>query len=109
MADDTIDLRARLVDDASPALRALMQVMQQTARSLLPNETETIIVDTGNVRAWRHYLEMRGSAHAEVEIRNEAIRIYLCLVEVEPILFGDYELVELPDGTLALRTDHPKV
>jgi thymidylate synthase (FAD) len=83
--------------------------VQQTARSLLPNETETLVVDTGNVRAWRHYLEMRGSAHAEVEIRMEAIRIYLCLVEAEPILFGDYELVEQADGTLAIHTEHPKV
>ena len=83
--------------------------VQQVARSLLPNETETIIVDTGNARAWRHYLEMRASEHAEVEIRAEAMRIYLCLVAVEPILFGDYEVVELGDGTLALDTKYRKV
>src|SRR5918995_1709135 len=33
--------------------------VQQTARSLLPNETEAPMVFTGNVRALRHIIEMR--------------------------------------------------
>ncbi|MBD0253547.1 MAG: FAD-dependent thymidylate synthase, partial [Rubrobacter sp.] len=38
--------------------------VQQTARSLLPNETEAPMVFTGNVRALRHIIEMRADAHA---------------------------------------------
>src|SRR5215207_7010153 len=53
--------------------------VQQTARSLLPNETEAPMVFTGNVRALRHVIEMRADAHAESEIRNLALRIFLCL------------------------------
>ncbi len=63
--------------------------VNQTARAILPNETEAPIVATGNVRAWRHILEMRGSVHAESEIRNMAVKLYECLNEVEPVLFQD--------------------
>jgi thymidylate synthase (FAD) len=82
--------------------------VQQTARSLLPNETEAPMVFTGNVRALRHIIEMRADAHAESEIRNLALRIFLCLRTVDPILFGDYELAELLDGTYTVSTKNRK-
>ena len=82
--------------------------VQQTARSLLPNETEAPMVFSGNVRALRHIIEMRADAHAESEIRNLALRLFLCLRTVDPILFGDYELAELPDGTYTVSTKNRK-
>lgn len=82
--------------------------VQQTARSLLPNETEAPMVFTGNVRALRHIIEVRADAHAESEIRTLALRLFLCLHAADPILFGDYELGELPDGTYSVRTEHRK-
>lgn len=83
--------------------------VNQTARSLLPNETEAPMVLTGNVRALRHVIEMRASEHAESEIRNLALRMFLCLLQVEPILFGDYELMELSDGSYEVSTKYRKV
>ena len=82
--------------------------VQQTARSLLPNETEAPMVFTGNVRALRHIIEMRADAHAESEIRNLALRLFLCLRTVDPILFGDYDLGELKDGTYTVSTKNRK-
>lgn len=82
--------------------------VQQTSRSLLPNETEAPMVFTGNVRALRHIVEMRADAHAESEIRQLAVRLFLCLVTADPILFGDYEIGELPDGTYTVATEHRK-
>jgi thymidylate synthase (FAD) len=82
--------------------------VQQTARSLLPNETEAPMVFTGNVRALRHIVEMRADAHAESEIRNLALRLFLCLATTDPILFGDYEVGTLPDGTFTVTTEHRK-
>jgi thymidylate synthase (FAD) len=82
--------------------------VQQTARSLLPNETEAPMVFTGNVRSFRHIVEMRADAHAESEIRNLAVRIFLCLFRADPILFGDYTIGELPDGTYTVTTEHRK-
>ena len=82
--------------------------VQQTARSLLPNETEAPMVFTGNVRALRHIIEMRADEHAESEIRNLAIRLFLCVATADPILFGDYELQALPDGTYGVTTKYRK-
>lgn len=87
----------------------LRKKVQQTARSVLPNETEAPIVVTGNARSWRHVIEMRASAHAETEIRELAVRIFLCLHLTDPILFGDYTLEEIPDGTYIVKTDFEKV
>lgn len=82
--------------------------VQQTARSLLPNETEAPMVFTGNVRALRHIIEMRADAHAESEIRNLAVRLFSCLRTADPILFGDYTIGDLPDGTHTIATEHRK-
>ncbi len=82
--------------------------VQQTARSLLPNETEAPMMFTGNVRALRHIIEMRADEHAESEIRNLAIKLFLCLVTADPILFGDYQLQALPDGTYGVTTEYRK-
>ncbi len=82
--------------------------VQQTARSLLPNETEAPMVWTANVRALRHVIEMRADAHAESEIRALALRIFLCARLADPVLFGDYRLATLPDGTRTISTENRK-
>ncbi len=82
--------------------------VQQTARSLLPNETEAPMVFTGNVRALRHIVEMRADAHAESEIRTLALRLFLCLATTDPILFGDYGIGTLHDGTFTVTTENRK-
>ena len=87
----------------------LRKKVNQAARAVLPNETETLLVATANARAWRHFIEMRASAHSELEIRALAVRVFLCLRMIEPILFGDYELKVLPDGTQSVSTATPKV
>ncbi len=83
--------------------------VQQTARSILPNETETVIMVTGNARAWRHIINMRASDHAEVEIRKVAFAAYKILKEVSPVIFSDYKEEKLPDGTWCVKTEYPKV
>ena len=87
----------------------LRKKVQQTARSVLPNETEAPIVVTGNGRSWRHFIEMRASAHAEIEIRELAVRAFLCLRQTDPVLFDDYTIEALPDGTYTVKTAFEKV
>ncbi|MCW2529380.1 MAG: thymidylate synthase, flavin-dependent [Pseudonocardiales bacterium] len=72
---------------------------RQAARAVLPNATETRIVVTGNYRAWRHFVAMRASEHADVEIRNLAITCLRELSRVAPNVFADFEITALPDGT----------
>lgn len=83
--------------------------VRQASRAVLTNEAEAIIVATGNVRAWRHIINMRASDHAEIQIRRPIYKVFLCLKEVEPISFADFEVVDLPDGTHAVHTPYPKV
>jgi thymidylate synthase (FAD) len=87
----------------------LRKKVQQTARSVLPNETEAPVVVTANARAWRHFIEMRANPHAETEIRELAFRVYLCLSAIDSYLFGDYRVAALPDGTYSVETDFIKV
>ena len=83
--------------------------VQQTARSVLPNESETVMVLTANVRAWRHMIEMRTDLHAESEIRDLYFRIFLCLAQIEPLLFADYEINAFDDGSFGVTTGWRKV
>lgn len=82
---------------------------RSAARSVLPNATETKIVVTGNARAWRHILEMRGSRHAEAEIRQLAFAVHAVLVKASPNLFGDFETREYAPNRFELVTSHHKV
>jgi hypothetical protein len=52
---------------------------------------------------------MRGDAAAEVEIRRLAVAVLALLKLEAPNLFGDYTLVEAPDGSQAVSTPHRKV
>ena len=82
---------------------------RQAARSILPNACETKIFVTGNSRAWRHFLELRGSPHADTEIRLLAVEIARLLKQESPNIFHDIELVDEPDGMPAVRVLHSKV
>ncbi|MDE2505869.1 MAG: FAD-dependent thymidylate synthase [Planctomycetota bacterium] len=82
---------------------------REAARSVLPNATETKIFVTANARALRHFIEMRGDAAADVEIRTVALEILKIMQSVSPGLFGDYTVVDLPEGGQASATPHRKV
>src|SRR3954462_11381114 len=73
-------LEKRFADVPNATLRR--KQARQAARSVLPNATETRIVVTGNYRAWRHFVAMRASEHADVEIRELAVA---CLRELHKV------------------------
>jgi thymidylate synthase (FAD) len=118
IADDP-DLHARFVAATDAALEAYAELLdgledklsdtpnatlrrkqaRQAARALLPNATETRIVVTGNYRAWRHFIAMRASEHADVEIRALAVAVLREMQRIAPNAFADFEVVSLPDGT----------
>ena len=82
---------------------------RQAARSILPNACETKIFVTGNSRAFRHFLELRGSPHADTEIRLLAVEVCKVLKQESPNIFRDVELVDEPDGMPSVRVLHSKV
>lgn len=101
-------LEALLTDVDMPKTEK-RKAVRQAARSVLPNATETKIFVTANARALRHFLEMRCSRHAEPEIRGLAGKVHGILVREAPNLFGDYQRVDLPDGSFELTTPYRKV
>jgi thymidylate synthase (FAD) len=82
---------------------------RQAARSILPNACETKIFVTGNSRSWRHFLELRGSPHADTEIRLLAVEIARLLKRESPNIFHDVEVYDEADAMPAVRVSHSKV
>lgn len=94
------DLYAELADrlaDEFPDLKR--KEIRQAARAVLPNATETKIVVTGNYRAWRHFVSLRATEAADVEIRALAVEILCQLKDVAPNVFQDFLFDDAKDGT----------
>jgi thymidylate synthase (FAD) len=100
-------LAAKFADIEDKTLRR--KKAREAARSVLPNATETKIFVTANARALRHFIEMRGDAAADVEIRKVAVAVLELLRAESPNLFADYALIDLPEGGRATTTPHRKV
>lgn len=90
-------------------LTSIRKEARGTARSVLPNATETKLFVTANSRALRHFLEQRGSKFAEVEIRRLANQFLDVLLIEAPTIFGDYDRTPLADGTFEITTKYVKV
>ena len=90
-------LEERFADEPNRTLRR--KQARQAARAVLPNATETRMVVTGNYRAWRHFIAMRASEHADVEIRDLAVACLEALQEAVPNVFADFEITALANGS----------
>ena len=90
-------LEEKFADSPSATLRR--KQARQAARAVLPNATETRIVVTGNYRAWRHFVAMRATEHADVEIRSLAVECLRQLQKAAANVFADFTISTLPDGT----------
>jgi thymidylate synthase (FAD) len=85
------------------------KMAREAARGVLPNSTETKIVVTGNVRAWRTMLELRSSEGAELEIRRLAVEVLRVLKDEGPAFFSDFEIYAADDRREAARVAYHKV
>ncbi|MBA3488527.1 MAG: FAD-dependent thymidylate synthase [Longispora sp.] len=90
-------LEKKFADVANATLRR--KQARQAARAILPNATETRIVVTGNYRAWRHFIAMRATEHADIEIRALAIDCLRQLKDKAPNVFADFTISALSDAT----------
>jgi thymidylate synthase (FAD) len=90
-------LEQRFADATDATLRR--RQARQAARAVLPDATESRVVVTGNYRAWRHFVAMRASEHADVEIRALAIACLRELQRVAANVFGDFRISTLADGS----------
>ena len=85
------------------------KMAREAGRAVLPNATETKIVVTGNVRAWRTMLELRSSEGAELEIRRFAVATLRLLQREAPGFFSDFVIYVADDRREAAKVDYHKV
>ncbi|WP_212828277.1 FAD-dependent thymidylate synthase [Polymorphospora rubra] len=100
-------LETRFADVEHATLRR--KQARQAARAVLPNATETRIVVTGNYRAWRHFIAMRATEQADVEIRELAVECLRQLQRVAPNVFADFVVTRLPDGSEVAASPHAEL
>ena len=85
------------------------KMAREAARGVLPNSTETKVVVTANVRAWRTMLELRCGEGAEMEIRRTGLLVLRTLQLETPAFFDDFEIYEAEDRREAARPGYHKV
>ena len=78
------------------------------ARQLLPHALETRMTMTGNIRAWRWFLEERSSRFSEPEIRRLSNKIFDTLSNCIRYCFEDYTK-NLIDGYYEYLTEYRKI
>lgn len=62
---------------------------KQDARYILPQAQETELYIAGNYQAWKDFIALRNTKHAQHEVRAVAAEIERLLKEVSPVIFGD--------------------
>ena len=85
------------------------KMAREAGRAVLPNATETKIVVTGNVRAWRTMLELRSSEGAELEIRRFAVAALRLFQREAPGFFSDFVIYAAEDRREAAKVEYHKV
>ena len=75
------------------------RLIRSSARSVLPNATETKIVMTANARAIRNFLCARGSIPGDEEMRMVCAELLKLLKDEAPAIFMDFEIETLGDGS----------
>jgi thymidylate synthase (FAD) len=78
------------VDSTETNLTRRRKQAREAARGVLPGCTETFLFLTGNARAWRHLLELRGSADADLQFQRLARALLPHLQHQAPHLFSDF-------------------
>lgn len=77
------------LSDENNSPRLKRKQAREAARSIMPGNTETKIVVSGNFRAWRDVLKKRLDPAADAEIRIMCEHILVGLLAVAPSVFTD--------------------
>ena len=101
--------RGLYAKDGAEISRQIRKRSRESSRAVLPNATETHLLFTANLRAWRNILEQRGSIHADLEIRRLACVLAHSLIGIAPNCFQDFEVFKDEDGRESVRNNFRKV
>ena len=84
---------------SSAAMRVSEKQARQVAQRLRSGASETALVMTGNYRAWRHFVGVRATDPADVELRGIAVAVLELLRAESPHCFADFRISVLDDGS----------
>lgn len=84
--------------------KEFLRFVRSTARSLLPNATETRIVFTANARSLRDFLRLRGAILGDIEMRRVSAELLRIMEKEAPALFADFRIEYLADGSPVVKT-----
>lgn len=84
------------MESAERAYFALIEAgaRPEQARTVLPNSLKTEIVVTMDLREWRHFFKLRGSAAAHPQIREIVALMLPEFQKILPEIFGDIPMPE---------------
>jgi thymidylate synthase (FAD) len=80
------------------------RAIKSLARTVLPSATATTLMITGNVRAWRHLLEVRGAIPGDFEMREFCVRAIDLLAAEAPDAFYDFKVNRDTFGKFVIKT-----
>jgi thymidylate synthase (FAD) len=106
---ELLEIAEAAVETADPTSTSARKQAREAARAALPNATDTAIVVTGNIRAWRHFAQLRATAAADREICDLAVAVLLQLRSKYPASFADFVFSEEPDGRTVATAVHAEV
>lgn len=89
--------------------RMLRKAARGAARDVLPNGTEAIMVVTANARALWNTIYLRGSEHAEAEIRDVYVQFARIMEKQMPSVFCGIKYTKLWDGSEAVILPRDKI
>lgn len=95
--EDVRTAYSEIAEQMSDAGELTRKEVREAARVVMPNGTETKLVVSGNLRAWRDVLKKRYAASADAEIREFAIQVLGHLRSIAPNSFQDFP--DKPFGT----------
>lgn len=97
--------RDKLSEDDRVVRKEEFRLSRTSARSVLPNATATSIVITGNARAWRNFIKVRGAIVGDVEMREYSVAVYRLLESSAPNLFQGFEVINDKIGEFVRSQD----
>lgn len=102
-SEDAMKIFAEATAASHDTYRKLVElgIPKEDARFVMPGAVETDIVLSANLRELRHVIELRGSRHAQWEIRELAAALLKILKQHAPNVFFDLELG--PDGCVTRK------
>jgi len=77
--------------------RQRRKLAREAACTVLPLSTETALVATASVQAWRDLIAQYGHEHADLERRRLAVRALRVLHHEAPVCFGDFAIGQASD------------